>query len=106
MERLSSRLYVDGWDGWLSHVVGSLKAPSVLIKLFLLFDLVRAVILIKNYEDDEKEDNDDNRCSLKICCPVDLNETPRWVRREAGERAAVPSWDCVDHRHHCNDDDD
>ena len=47
MERLSSRLYVDGWDGWLSQVVGSLRAPSVLIKLFLLFDLVMAVILMK-----------------------------------------------------------
>ena len=44
MERLSSRLYV---DGWLSQVVGSLRAPSVLIELFLLFDLVRAVILMK-----------------------------------------------------------
>ena len=47
MERLSSRLYVDGWDGWLSQVVGSLGAPSVLIKLFLLLDLVRVVILMK-----------------------------------------------------------
>ena len=34
MERSSSQLYVDGWDGigldgWLSKVVGSLRAPSV-----------------------------------------------------------------------------
>ena len=36
MERSSSQLYVDGWDGiglgWLSLVTGSLRAPSVLIK--------------------------------------------------------------------------
>ena len=37
MERLSSQLYLNGWDavgldGWLSKVVGSLRAPSVLIK--------------------------------------------------------------------------
>ena len=35
MERLSSQLYVGmddiGLDGWLSKVVGSLKAPLVLI---------------------------------------------------------------------------
>ena len=35
MERSSSQLYVDGWDGmdgvgWLSYVVGSLRAPSVI----------------------------------------------------------------------------
>ena len=58
----------------------------------------------ENDEDVENEDYDDHRCSLKICCPVDLNETPRWIRGEAGERAAVASWQCVDHRHHCNDD--
>ena len=35
MEKSSSQLNVDGWDwvgfGWLSWVVGSLRAPSVLI---------------------------------------------------------------------------
>ena len=34
MERSSSQLYVNGWDwiGWLSYILGSLRAPSVLMK--------------------------------------------------------------------------
>ena len=35
---------VDGWDGWLSQVIGSLRASLVLVKLYLLFDLVMKIM--------------------------------------------------------------